>query len=338
MRLQMDFWKVLGTCVLLCGYASQANAQVIYYEDFADETLQPNTTVGLGTVANGIATFLDDSTGSRSRVAVVQPFTDPVMTFSFDVVDPVVVTEPSPPNAFELLFRAGIGTSNNSLGSGDQIIEGIAYRTDTSEPIDHTRGAYENNGNETIFIVTNNQNIPLTFTSPIDGTDVNLLAWEYIPYVLNNDTATWGTLKGVSAFATAHSAVFGTFERFAIGTSSSGHLGGFGLDNVLVMAGATFERPVIDAGVPGDVDGDEDVDMDDFAIIQSHFQQAVTMRVEGDLNLDNFVDFRDFRQWKSNAPAPVIAEWAALGVPEPSSVLLAGLALAAGAAARRRKR
>jgi hypothetical protein len=86
----------------------------------------------------------------------------------------------------------------------------------------------------------------------------------------------------------------------------------------------------------GDVDGDMDVDMDDFALIRDHFQQSATAREMGDLNTDGIVDFKDFREWKSNfVPPPGTA--AGTNVPEPH----AGLLLAAGAgwlaAARRRR-
>jgi hypothetical protein len=78
-----------------------------------------------------------------------------------------------------------------------------------------------------------------------------------------------------------------------------------------------------------------DVDMDDFAIIQSHFQQPATMRTDGDLNGDEIVDFRDFRQWKNNFPTP--APGGSAAIPEPASVVLAGLMVAGLAATRRRK-
>jgi T5SS/PEP-CTERM-associated repeat protein len=78
---------------------------------------------------------------------------------------------------------------------------------------------------------------------------------------------------------------------------------------------------------PGDVDGDDDVDMTDFAAIQNRFQQSATMRSQGDLNADGIVDFKDFRQWKANFPTPGAP--VAGAVPEPAT---AGLALVAALA------
>jgi hypothetical protein len=337
MAFRMEIWKYAAALMMACGMAGSAAAQVVYFEDFADEELQPGTFVGEATISNGIIVFEDDSASARGAMtvdfveAIGGPLAAPTATFSFDVIQPVFHAEGA---SFEMLIRAGTGTGGTSLQSGQQIAEGIAYRTDTTEPIDHTRGDYENNGQETLFMVVNNQNAPTTFIHPGDGTEVMMAAWQTATYVYNAATDTWGVVRGVSNFNAALSADFGDFERFSIGTSSSGHLGGFAMDNVLVMEGITFERPTIDTGTPADVDGDDDVDMDDFAIIQSHFQQAVTMRSEGDLTFDNFVDFRDFRQWKSNFAAPGVGQPAT--IPEPAAPVLAGLMVAGLAALRRR--
>jgi hypothetical protein len=316
----------------LLGGANLASAQILFYEDFGDTTLTTNGASANGTIENGIVNYLDASATARSRFSVVQTFDLPVMTFSFDIVAPVFQTAPE---QFEVLFRAGIGAAQNTMSSSEFILEANLWRNNV------LGGAYVNNGNETIFVIANNKATDLVFTSPIDATSVTLTGFQYISYVHNKTTDVFGVVKGATAFTdrTPEDPLSpGTMTRFGIGTSSNGHQGGFSLDNVLVLDIATFERPGVgDSGTPGDVDGDDDVDMDDFAIIQSHFQQTVTMRTEGDLTFDNFVDFRDFRQWKNNAPAPVLEQWAALGVPEPSTAMLAGLALAGGIAAKRRR-
>jgi hypothetical protein len=74
--------------------------------------------------------------------------------------------------------------------------------------------------------------------------------------------------------------------------------------------------------LPGDVDGINGVDLTDFDIIRNHFQQTATMRSEGDLNFDGFVDFRDFRIWKDNFPTPPPEGAGANVIPEPTSGLL----------------
>ncbi len=301
--------------------ASGASAQQLYYEDFEDETLAGNAAIANGTIAGGFLS-LDDPAAARGTFSVVQDFFAEVMTFSFDVVEPIVRGEPA---SMEVVLRAGVGTAQNTLQNADQVVESIIYR-------DGNRGAYVNNGNETIFLVANNKATDLVFNSPIDQTPVTLTAFQYIPYVLNHDTTTFGQIKGVSNFNGGARPI----TRLGIGSSSTAHVGTFAIDNVLVMTGATFERDLVQKQ-QGDVDGDMDVDMDDFTFIQNHFQQSVTMREEGDLNDDGMVDWVDFRQWKDNFPTPPPPPGGgAQGVPEPAGAILAlGALLGIGRVRRR---
>ena len=80
--------------------------------------------------------------------------------------------------------------------------------------------------------------------------------------------------------------------------------------------------------IPGDVDGDGDVQMDDFNILKDHFSQSVAIGSHlGDLNADGLVNFVDFAQWKGNFPFPGAGGGSgSLGdgaVPEPATVLIA---------------
>jgi hypothetical protein len=329
MALRMDIWKYAAALTLACGLAGSAHGQVLFAEDFNDEIVDPATHLQQFVIGGGFVTFDDMSGGERGRMTRVQDFTAiPVMTFSWDMVPPVVARYE--PASFEVVFRAGIGTGTNSLQSGDFIMEAILWR-------DGPRSNFQNNGNETAFVVANNKDTPEMFTSPVDSMPFTLDPFTYITYLQDRTTQAFTVFKAMTGYSDRNGADpgFGDIARFSIGTSSSGHQGTFGMDGVLVNQGVTFDRGLPEQGTPGDVDGDDDVDMDDFAIIQSHFQQAVTMRSEGDLTFDNFVDFRDFRQWKNNAPAPVLGQLAA--IPEPSAVLLAGLAIAGLAAVRRRR-
>ncbi|WP_425400145.1 LamG-like jellyroll fold domain-containing protein [Aeoliella sp.] len=65
----------------------------------------------------------------------------------------------------------------------------------------------------------------------------------------------------------------------------------------------------------------------DFYDISDNLSQGVTLGTNGDLNVDGVVNFADFRQWRDNAPASVLAA-AGFAVPEPSTVVLLGGVLA----------
>ena len=108
--------------------------------------------------------------------------------------------------------------------------------------------------------------------------------------------------------------------------------GGAILNNIL---NELSDNPI----VPGDVNGNGIVDIDDYYIIEDHFQQNVTMRSEGDLNNDGIVDFADFRQWKSNRTDVGSGNLSDSTIPEPSGLTIiaflgAGIAVAARARSR----
>ncbi len=89
---------------------------------------------------------------------------------------------------------------------------------------------------------------------------------------------------------------------------------------------------VIDAGVPGDFNGDGAVDGADFLAWQRHVGlTSGATRAQGDANADGRVDAADLALWKSNFdPATAAAALATppSPVPEPSAWALAGPALA----------
>jgi hypothetical protein len=90
---------------------------------------------------------------------------------------------------------------------------------------------------------------------------------------------------------------------------------------------------------PGDVDGDDDVDIDDFVILSDHFLQTVASGQDGDLNGNTVVDPADFREWKdeflagggslagldlSFGPRAVVPEPASLAIAAVAVMLLGG--------------
>jgi hypothetical protein len=306
---------------------SDVTAQELFSEDFADALLSENAMVNENvTIENGIARFNDpppaDPTPDRATFVVVRDFTNPVITFSFDIVEPVVDLPTG--TRMELLFRAGIGTGNNTLSSGEQIVEAIMFRGVGAAG---NRGSYVNNGDETIFLVANNNANALTFQSPIDGSDVTLNGFQYIPYVRNNATNMFGQIKGISDFNPTNQTAFGTFNRFGIGSSTNADVGTFAIDNVLVVSGVSFDQVVEPMCILGDADCNNMVNLADFEPIRANFRQLVGTRAEGDLVRDGIVDFDDFHEWKA-AFLGVGGSLAGVdlgfltSVPEPSAALL----------------
>ncbi len=123
-----------------------------------------------------------------------------------------------------------------------------------------------------------------------------------------------------------------------VGFNSSTNLGG--TPSTVTIGTVTVPGPLLGA-IPGDVDGDGDVDfietdgdmISDFDIIRANFLNLTTLRGEG--NLVNFgdstgiVDIADFREWKDNypgTPSELLAAFNLLtgnnSVPEPASIAL----------------
>jgi hypothetical protein len=84
--------------------------------------------------------------------------------------------------------------------------------------------------------------------------------------------------------------------------------------------------------IPGDANGDGKVNLSDFGILKDNFGSGTTL-AEGDFNADGKVDLSDFGILKDN-----FGSTGAAFVPEPSSLLMAGIGtLALGFALRRRR-
>lgn len=104
-----------------------------------------------------------------------------------------------------------------------------------------------------------------------------------------------------------------------------------GVDNV-VMQITGIKR--------GDFNGDGDVNAVDYAILRNNLQEAHTYEFEGELTNDYFVDLDDFRLFKLayEAANPGAGGLAALGIPEPSSLLLVLLGVVGVGGSTLRKR
>jgi hypothetical protein len=91
--------------------------------------------------------------------------------------------------------------------------------------------------------------------------------------------------------------------------------------------------------LPGDANRDGSVNINDFIVISNNFSKVPSSPgLDGDVFVDNLVDQRDFRLWK-NAVGPAVAAEAEayLAAPEPSLMVMVGLALAGIACIWRRR-
>jgi glucose/arabinose dehydrogenase len=100
---------------------------------------------------------------------------------------------------------------------------------------------------------------------------------------------------------------------------------------VVSLAGSIFRFTAIPA--MGDADGDGDVDLGDFAILQDNFGTAAS-RAEGDVTLDGVVDLEDFSLIKEFLGTDSRSQQLAQ-VPEPSTWLLMAISLLGLLALRR---
>jgi hypothetical protein len=113
--------------------------------------------------------------------------------------------------------------------------------------------------------------------------------------------------------------------------------------------GTTYLDVLPELPLPGDTDGDRDVDLDDYNNIITHLGMQVSTALEGDVakadgsqGSDGRVTIADYRIWKDNHPTLLAGAGsgglAGGAVPEPSTLALASaLAFLATGMLRRRR-
>jgi len=93
-----------------------------------------------------------------------------------------------------------------------------------------------------------------------------------------------------------------------------------------------YHGKVIFPGVPGDANGDEVTDREDFDIISANFGKSPATRADGDANFNTEVDLSDFRVWKANEGATAESQLTnQAAIPEPTGLALISVALACAA-------
>jgi hypothetical protein len=236
---------MLGAALAFASATTTASAAVLFVEDFSDDTLTTNGHIDgdQAAVVGGVLSVNDNNRDDKGVFNVVQDFNAPVMTFSFDVVAPVVHT--GDPNELdnngvpygvqtELMIRTGRGTGTDSIGSGDDINELVLQRDGGN------RSNYSNNGNESIFLVANNSAGTLNFASPVDGSNVTLNNMESVAFIRNNDNGTFVHADGPEAWQ-----LLVPITRFFIGSGSNSDMDTFSIDNVGVVDQVSFETVAV---------------------------------------------------------------------------------------------
>lgn len=108
----------------------------------------------------------------------------------------------------------------------------------------------------------------------------------------------------------------------------------YGLGAFLLAGSEVYQLASLPELIPGDVDGDGDVDafetdndmVSDLDIITANFRRTAATRSTGDLTGDRVVDLSDFRVWKSYYSGELTSEaYTGLPIPEPSGASLAML-------------
>jgi MYXO-CTERM domain-containing protein len=112
-----------------------------------------------------------------------------------------------------------------------------------------------------------------------------------------------------------------------------------------VRVATTFAEALPPFPLPGDTNGDGFVDLLDYNNIVNNFGRQVTTALEGDVakadgsqGADGRVNIADYRIWRDHRTDVPPGTPHSLGVPEPSGLALAGLAVLCGARLRRRRK
>lgn len=118
--------------------------------------------------------------------------------------------------------------------------------------------------------------------------------------------------------------LFDTVRLWSAGGNTDGPYASWIIDEIRI--GTQLEDAFGVVPLPGDTDGNGVVDLQDLVPIRTNYRTMQTERIAGDLNGDFFVDFADFRQWKTglldNGGSLAGVDLAFLAVPEPSTIAM----------------
>jgi hypothetical protein len=234
--------------------------------------------------------------------------------YVFDIAETVTVPPPSPIVAdLGVLGTADDPLSIDTLGSFD---------VDNFVPLDTELAIYDANGS----LVDSNDDGPTDATSLLDYAN-GLAAGTYY-MVLGMGAVTHGT----EFFEASVSATAPGFGDYVMNVNGVGVAFGSMFGNELLWFSFSIDPG---AALAGDFNGDGIVDAADYTVWRDT-QGATGAGLAADANGDNVVNAADYAIWRSNFGQTQASLAAAGAVPEPASLMLAGvLAVALGTLARR---
>jgi hypothetical protein len=158
---------------------------------------------------------------------------------------------------------------------------------------------------------------------PVDGPDAGSTVGDGVG-------ETWDEAGGASRFGLQEGFLFGSTTLPAGGTLSLGAA----FDTATAVEDLTFSFrrgdgaiaaggvEYIESSIPGDFDGDSDVDADDLVVWRENFGSMTADPLSGDADGDSDADGDDFLAWQRNLTGP-LATAATVTAPEPRAALLA---------------
>jgi arabinogalactan endo-1,4-beta-galactosidase len=137
----------------------------------------------------------------------------------------------------------------------------------------------------------------------------------------------WWYPEAVTPFTNYNSGATALFDSTG---NSNVHNALPALTDGITVAGITYPNPFGSTLIPGDVDHDGAVTMNDYTVLRDNFGMGPNARsFNGDLNRDGMVDLSDFKLWRDIFLASGGAGAGAAGVrvPEPASAVLILIAM-----------
>lgn len=330
---------------------THSGSGVVFDDDFEDDTVGNDPVIGGGNIGSGWVTensplsavgddtsdpiFADDqflgvrNDGLGAGVAVGQfgqLFTTGTLTADFTAFVPKDLGSGNLTHASLVTFQ----NSNGGTGFGDgadswtHLANGLWLQNEAG--LDIASAGIAEDDAALAYFDGNAWNIATSGGSALSfPTD----AWVDVQMTYNLDAGSFGftvdgqTADSVTGFTNTIGNAQGILFRQNAGQGSSTEL----FNSVYI--GGEGGPPI-----PGDTNGDREVDLADFAVVQANYGPVDGGKEVGNFNGDSNVDLFDFKIWKANRTDGGVP---AVGIPEPASLLLIAMGMGALSAGSRRR-